>query len=387
MKKKKLKYGCIGLMTCLCSSVQAQVDSIVNTEHYYYDARTGNLNYTVSNSYAEGWYGHERYTQTIYPLDLEQAGIGFVQNMIDRRILHLPIEQVSNALEIGNPVDNVVTGATAIRYAANGYTPEEVYVLDNPVSDFGGNTIALNQGNVDPADFFISPRYRKQLQVDSMDGRGNVLQSTSIDGITSANIYGYGNRLKFAEVIDAEYKDIAYTSFETIDGGGWEYPLESTGTWNYFTGRRFYDLYNGNIYKSNMDTAMTYTLTLWYDTIYGPPTVQADMGASIAHKKGRLITNDNVDREWQLMHYTISGTSSVALSGNAHIDELRLHPLDAQMTTYCYEYPYGVSSANDHRNMAMHYVYDDLGRISRVIDHNYNLYQVNEYHLQNTPEP
>lgn len=64
----------------------------------------------------------------------------------------------------------------------------------------------------------------------------------------------------------------------------------------------------------------------------------------------------------------------------ANIDELRLYPKGAQMTTYTYQPLIGITSKCDVGNHISYYEYDAFSRLHRIRDHpgayNYNLFQL-----------
>jgi len=51
-----------------------------------------------------------------------------------------------------------------------------------------------------------------------------------------------------------------------------------------------------------------------------------------------------------------------------HVDDLRLHPFDADMTSYTYEPLFGVSSVTDAKNNINYFEYDAMGRQTIVRD-------------------
>lgn len=62
-----------------------------------------------------------------------------------------------------------------------------------------------------------------------------------------------------------------------------------------------------------------------------------------------------------------------------YIDELRLYPSNASMTTYTYEPLLGISSMCDSRNNIIYYDYDAMGRLQHTRDFDGNIVQKNVY--------
>jgi YD repeat-containing protein len=65
------------------------------------------------------------------------------------------------------------------------------------------------------------------------------------------------------------------------------------------------------------------------------------------------------------------------------VDEIRLHPQDAMMTTYTYEPMIGMTSKCDARGQVTYYEYDGLHRLRVVRDHNRNIIKMIEYNYRN----
>jgi len=74
---------------------------------------------------------------------------------------------------------------------------------------------------------------------------------------------------------------------------------------------------------------------------------------------------------------TITGTS-----GGNKIDELRLYPQTASMTTTSYEPLFGPSSTCDERNNITYYQYDAMGRLKVTTDINGNILSITKHVIQ-----
>jgi YD repeat-containing protein len=62
-------------------------------------------------------------------------------------------------------------------------------------------------------------------------------------------------------------------------------------------------------------------------------------------------------------------SSSLTISGSSVIiDELRLHPADAMMTSYTYEPLVGMTSQTDPRGYTLTYIYDAANRLVTIKD-------------------
>ncbi|WP_317173561.1 RHS repeat domain-containing protein [Hymenobacter montanus] len=65
---------------------------------------------------------------------------------------------------------------------------------------------------------------------------------------------------------------------------------------------------------------------------------------------------------------------------SAILDELRLHPVDAQLTTYTYQPLVGVTSQTDPTGRTLFYEYDGLGRLLRTRDEQARILSQQQHH-------
>ncbi|OQP64632.1 DUF5977 domain-containing protein [Niastella populi] len=204
--------------------------------------------------------------------------------------------------------------------------------------------------------------YRSQMHVYSYGSGGAPLEVSKENNIRYCYIYDYPvdatakDNLPVAEVMNAGIANVAYTSFEAGGKGGWAYggvPLSNPAS---ITGARCYNLSSGNITKT-VNPGITYIITCWLKNNSGTLSLDGSTGTQLITKNG-----------WTLYTRTISGVSSISISGSGKIDELRLYPKGAQMRTMTYRPHIGVSSECDINNRVIYYDYDRFGRIMLVRD-------------------
>jgi YD repeat-containing protein len=85
---------------------------------------------------------------------------------------------------------------------------------------------------------------------------------------------------------------------------------------------------------------------------------------------------------WQYHEYDVIGANSITVGGSGFIDEVRLYPITAQMTTYTYVPLVGIASACNARSQISYYQYDAAGRLVNVTDQYGNIVKNYAYHYQ-----
>lgn len=135
--------------------------------------------------------------------------------------------------------------------------------------------------------------------------------------------------------------------------------------------------------KLHKDVSMgTYKLSFWAK---GNPSKNIIISDLLTTANISQITGTVSDSEWTYFEYHIQGNANMNIEVNPEegvwLDELRLHPIDASMTTYTYEnIRKKVSTLTDSNNHCLHYEYDDFGRLKYVKDEDGNIVKNYEYH-------
>ena len=223
----------------------------------------------------------------------------------------------------------------------------------------------------------LTAAQENRVQFLNYDGKGNILEQAKVSDKHISYIWDYNGSYPIAEVDNASQSDIAYTSFEadgsgnwTVGGGTVDGTLAVTGTNSY--------ILNGSISCAGLNSTTTYLVSYWSQngaysipgTISGYP------------QTGKTVTPGTSANTWTLYVHKVTGQSTISLSGNGHIDELRLYPSTAQMTTYTYDPLVGMTSHTDAGNRATYYQYDGLDRLIRIRDQDYNILKTIAYQYQ-----
>jgi hypothetical protein len=185
-------------------------------------------------------------------------------------------------------------------------------------------------------------------------------------------LWDYRNELVVATAENAAYADIAFTSFEADGSGNWIIPdttrIRAGGA---FTGNLYYNLTGANaISDPTLTSTNTYTVTYWGYT-GSAITINGSPGTA-------KVTLGN----WTNYEAQVSGTSTVTVGGTGGIDELRLYPKGALMTTYTYAPLIGITSKCDPAGRTLYFTYDGLGRLHMVQDQYGNILKRYDYEYQ-----
>ena len=85
---------------------------------------------------------------------------------------------------------------------------------------------------------------------------------------------------------------------------------------------------------------------------------------------------------WKLYQAEISNAAAITISGNGLIDEVRLYPANAQMSSFTYEPLIGMTSKCDVNNRIEYYEYDSFGRLKMIRDFDGNIIKSFDYQYQ-----
>jgi hypothetical protein len=256
------------------------------------------------------------------------------------------------------------TSLSPVGFAYPGHT--QLINLQTPSATFtnasiSGSTIAKDSRYADETVYKFST--------------GNPLQLTGRDGVPISYIWDYSNKEPIAKASNATVDQIAYTSFEADGNGTWTIPSGTRDATAAITGAKSYNLGNGACSRSGLTSANTYVVSYWSKT--GSAYI---VTGSISTKQGKTITIGSA--AWTYFEHTVTGTTSVSVSGSGDVDELRLYPSTAQMTTYTYSPLVGISSQCDVDNRISYYTYDGIGRLFVVKDQDGNILKTVQYHYQ-----
>ncbi len=261
-----------------------------------------------------------------------------------------------------------------------------------PENEFNYSFIS-EEGNY----IFDEAQYQESEATFVYNDHGQLIQTENREGKTSAKLFDPATNTPIAKASNAKHKQISATSFEPqID----EFPSEEdffvTGNWAislqeedlesqiicdataktgncYFTGRI--------LFKSliNWSEGKHYKLSLW------ARSNNANSSILVSQQNRQEVPPDN---EWHLLEFDLGQTNFVTvelIGESTQIDEIRLHPKDAEMVSYTTNPMVGITSENAPNNYITYYQYDAENRLINIVDHKKRLREKYEYYYADVP--
>ncbi|SFT96821.1 YD repeat-containing protein [Algoriphagus locisalis] len=283
----------------------------------------------------------------------------------------LSIKAMKELNMIGTPLQTSFKKGTILtggNYSSYKLLPNGIVVADTvfslEVPSVGNVAIPFvnNTGQVER-----NSNFQEQKVFISYDENINPEQIIGTEGILKSIIWGYVGQYPIAEISNAEINQVSYSSFETTDKGGWSYSGAPITT--YKTGKKGYNLSSGSVTKTGISASSSspYRVGFWAKTVSGTGSV--NVGGQ----------SESLTTVWKWVEKNITTTSLTISGSNIIIDELRLHPEDAMMTSYTYKPLVGMTSRTDPRGYTVTYVYDTANRLQTVKDEDGNILEHYEY--------
>lgn len=288
------------------------------------------------------------------------VGTPFIDYLKTNHLIRLPIEQV--VYKEAGGIITVLSGSITKYKTTGGGLVDEVLKLETaasiPLASFRFSSRA--QGVLPsvgaPAAFNPDSRYVSAVVYNAYDAVGNPLQFTVRSGAPNSYIWSYKGEYPVAEVRNAAQADIAYANFEADGKGNWSYSGAVATDNTAPGGRKCYNLAGGTVSKTGLTASREYTLSYW-----------AKSASAAGISGGTAQAADSKDG-WTLYTRTFTGATAITLSGSVMIDEVRLHPKNAVMTSYTYDMLTGITSQADGSGKIVYYEYDGLQRLKLIRD-------------------
>ncbi len=222
---------------------------------------------------------------------------------------------------------------------------------------------------------------KPKIEFQQYTSKGFIAQQAKVGDAPQSIIWDYNQQYPIAQVIGSQADQIGYTSFES-DGTGNLYLDQPNRivSGDGVTGNKCFEI-NGVLARFGLDPAKTYVVTLW--TKNGIPDYNGYNGSSLVVPSANSWTSGQTINGWTYREKTLTGVTTINIGGGGGVvDEVRIYPVGAQMTTYTYNPLYGVINTCDANNRITYYEYDGFGRLKNVLDENKNILKHYDYQFQ-----
>ncbi len=243
-----------------------------------------------------------------------------------------------------------IQGLTAGEIAGIGALPDRTAVIEEqlfrgglPVSKklslySGPNLVSVRQSNG-------SFPLEEKVTISGYDANGNMLGYSTQSGTKKSYLYGYANRYPIAEAVNANQEEIYTNSFE--ESG--IYAAQVAGMDHAKSGEKVSQGGSFTITDFSPSNPANLVMSFWF---------------------------------WNGSEWVFSGEipfSPLISSGGTHLDEVRVYPVGAAMSTFSYWPGVGMLSKTDLNGITTYFEYDALGRVSVVRDDQYNVVTGHNY--------
>lgn len=278
--------------------------------------------------------------KSIYPPDYGTlpTTVAGVKHLIEINKIIAPIEKYT-IRQNSDGTNQRVTSGVVTMYKTDQPLIDKVYTLNTGASI---PLLSFNHSNMVANSFLPDNRYIPRINYKNYDSFGNVTEVAKENDASIAYVWGYNGTLPIAEIKNAGADQVLYTSFEDAT---------ANTTSDSFSGEKALSV----AYNVTLPGAGTYKLTYWKKDLSAPTP------------------------KWELTETSVSQSTTIGGS-NILIDEVRLYPAGASITTYTYKIGFGISSVVDPNNVISFYEYDGLGRLITIKDDDVNVRQHFKYH-------
>jgi hypothetical protein len=347
-------------------------DSTISTSYAYIGANQTSLQTTSKITYNDFYLqarsrsinskGQIIDNKTWYPTDYNNVSGYNISALYNKHIWAIPIKQ-----EVA--VNGKIRSGSINKYSEYGQ-PLDGYTYENAVLS---DTVAHSRNTVLETNYNLKASLR-------YDAIGNLKQINNYKGGPTTYIWdfqshpGLGpiNFLPVAMVQNADSTSVAYTSFEEGGTGNWNLTGSIVTDATAPTGTKCYS-FGGGITKTGLNSGTSYTVSYWSKSSSYTVT------GTVTTVQGKTLNG------WTYFEHTVTGITSLTISGSGYIDELRLYPKAALMKSFVYKYGVGIASECNENSQITYYEYDNLGRLAIVRDDNKNILKTVCYNYGGQP--
>lgn len=351
--------------------------NLITEQNFYYNENDQLIKEEVSNSKNEIIITEYKFPSDYKNLSAINEVTQGVRKLQELNILNPILE--SNVYRRNSLLTQSLTSSQFICYNSTNPFPSKILQTENNLSLTDFSPSKVQSGAI-----ILDNRLKEKIVFDEYDDFGNLLQQHRISDVNRSYIWDYNSTLPIAAVTNTSLSDIAYTSFEGEGKGNWNNftgPI-TTVTPNSVrsnmppTGNKYYNVSSTNTLNKSVTVGRVYIISYWRNNT-SPYSIIGGTAIPNSYQTGRTVNG------WTYHEHKIFATlPTLTISGLGLIDEVRLYPDGAQMTTYTYEPLIGMTSECDASNRIIYYEYDGLGRLKIVRDQDNKIIKQIDYQYE-----
>lgn len=278
-----------------------------------------------------------------------------VKRLADLNVVSVPIEVLKGIRSPGGTLR--ITGGKVSTYFPDKPVLREEYQLETALP-LAGNPTTFIDGS---GNFILPANFKRRLTFSALDSRNNITEYFTDDGALRHTLtWGHSGALITAKADQASPGQVAYSSFEDTDKGGWAYNESAVKiAAATVSGRYAYDFSTSGTITRAALPAGKYIVSYWSQTGCSVNGGNA-LTVGPANAKGLKLYTHEVT--------VASGGAVNVTSGSSVIDELRLYPKGAVVNTIAYHSSGQVSTEINPRDAVTSYEFDGLQRLTTVRD-------------------
>ena len=293
-------------------------------------------------------------TVNTYPFELAatSSSTGNAQGIYmlnTKNILDTPVETFSYLQNTDGSGQRVTSGliSTFRQNVTNvdQVVPDQIYILQTklPVDKTSYTAVSVNSSN---DGLVMNSNFKPRIKMNTYDSYGNLLDLSKTDEFSTTYLYGYTHSLPVAAVKNALASECRYENFEELAPSAVIINSSSAKT-----GKQYYlGDYTTSFTPPN---TKSYKVDYWY----------LDTGS-----------------KWQFISKPYS--QGMVLQEGSAIDDVRIYPQAAQMTSYVYDPLLGFTAVADGNGKMTFYEYDSFGRLKLIRDADLNIVKTYDYHYR-----
>ena len=336
---------------------QANGDSVVTASY------TGYEHYRPKRLFTRDSQGNQQISHLHYLSEYGDSLSGVTQL---RAHNFNPIIEVQQWEQPAGRTDSVLVGGKVTLYDARWQQPASTWHLELAQPQLGLNA---QQQVSSGLSFFPDTRYRRKATEYYDAATGDPIGQQVTAGPAATYVWGYRGTEVIAQVQNARPTQVAYTSFEARELGRWQGQRSAIAAPGY-TGLLGYNLSSG-LSCANLPTGQ-YRLSCRRQGTNGILTANGQALQATGPAMGGWTE--------YAVTLTVSAAGTVQLSGTGQLDEIRLCPVGARLTSYTHEPLVGMTSQTGPDGRTQTYEYDGLGRLMRTRDEQGRILGQQQYH-------